>query len=407
MAKQVFNQKDEKDYTSGIGVQSTGFKPIETGNKMYDDLFKANPYNNLTYNRSGWQALLSSMGFRTDYDRWLEDAQVNKAEYDAQVQSIIQQNEFNSPEEQAKRMREAGLNPDLLGTQGVESSASPTQDVNGMMQNAGNEFSDAFSQVQNFASTVMSLFQVGTGLAKDFMTFKQMQQGIAGQDVDLASKFMNFANDYVLKSSPTEPFSNDREYTDYLTKIGKELVLEIPNQLHLNRRQKKIWRNVVSPTYFNSESFKNMTSNWLNSRKNIDETAKTKSYSVSHPTINQDNWEAFNIVADNLGELANEVWKLEKNRFKAVTQPEIQEAEAKMNYRDPQTGMNYGQWKVANEAEGFKTQYYTRSVEKAMNRALQKITSELETQANNGDLLSAGLLLSFNIFRLSNFKIGM
>lgn len=397
----------EKEKTKTYGTMGTGLENLSHDNKMYDALFKSNPYTNLTYNKSSWQDFLGRLGFRTDYDRWLEDAQVNKAEYDAQIQSIIQQNEFNSPEEQAKRMREAGLNPDLLGTQGVESSASPTQDVNGMMQNAGNEFSEAFSQVQNFASTVMSLFQMGTGLAKDFMTFKQMQQGIAGQDVDLASKFMNFANDYVLKSSPAEPFTNDRQYRDYLSKVGKELVFDIPNQLHLTRRQRKIWGDVVSPTYFNSENFKNMTGNWLNTRKNIDETAKTKSYSVSHPVVRQDNWQAFNIVADNLGELANEVWKLEKNRFKALAKPEIQEAEAKMNYKDPQTGMNYGQWKVANEAEGFKTQYYTRSVEKAMNRALQQITTELEKQANNGDLLSAGLLLSFNIFRLSNFKIGL
>lgn len=402
----------EREKEKTYGTMGTGLENLSHGNKMYDDLFKANPYTNLTYNKSSWQDFLSRLGFRTDYDRWLEDAQVNKAEYDAQVQSIIQQNEYNSPSAQAERMRQAGMNPDLLGTQGVSDSASPTQDVNGMMQNAGDEFGQAFEKVQNFASTIMSMFQMGTGLAKDFMTFKQMQQGIAGQDVDLAKSFMDFADNYVLKSAPTEPFSNDREYRDYLDKIGKDLVFNIPKQLHLSRRQRSIWNEVVSPTYFNSESFKNMTGNWLQTRKNLDETAKTKSYSVSKPIIGQDNWNAFNIVADNLGELANEVWKLEKKRFKAVSNKDISQAEAEQQifdaqqqYRDGQTGMNYGQWKVSSEAEGYKTSYYTRSVEKAMNRALQKITTELENQANNGDLLSAGLLLSFNIFRLSNFGI--
>lgn len=402
----------EKEKEKTYGQMGTGLTNLSHSNKMYDDLFKANPYTNLTYNKSSWQDFLSRLGFRTDYDRWLEDAQVNKAEYDAQIQSIIQQNEYNSPNAQADRMREAGMNPDLLGTQGVSDSASPTQDVNGMMQNAGDEFNQAFSQVQNFASGIMGMFQLGTGLAKDFMTFRQMQQGIAGQDVDLAKSFMNFANDYVLKSAPTEPFSNDREYHDYLSKVGKELVMDIPKQLHLSRSQRKIWGQVVSPTYFNSEAFKNMTSNWLQTRKNLDETTKTKSYSVSKPIIGQDNWNAFNIVADELGDLANEVWKIEKKRFKAVGQRDISGAEIEKDlfdtqkaYKDQGTGMSYNQWKTASEAEGYKTDYYTRSVQKAMNHSIQRITAELETQANNGDLLSAGLLLAMNIFRLSNFKI--
>lgn len=395
----------EREKEKTYGTMGTGLENLSHDNKMYDALFKANPYTNLTYNKSSWQDFLSRLGFRTDYDRWMEDAQVNKAEYDAQVASIIQQNEFNSPEAQAGRMRDAGLNPDLLGTQGVSDSASPTQDVNGMMQNAGNEFNEAFTQVQNFASGIMSMFQLGTGLAKDFMTFRQMQQGIAGQDVSLAKSFMDFADNYVLKSAPTEPFSNDREYRDYLDRIGEDLIFKVPRQLHLSRRQRHIWDQVVSPTYFGSEQFKNMTSNWLQTRKNLDETAKTKSYSVSKPIIGQDNWNAFNIVADNLGELANEVWQIEKKRFKAVAKPEIQEAEAKMNFRDNQTGMNFGETKVLEEGTRNMTNYYTHSVEKAMNRALQRITAELETQANNGDLLSAGLLLSFNIFRLSNFRI--
>lgn len=412
MAKQVFDQKNQQDYMSGIGVQQSNLAPVETGNKMYDALYKANPYNNLSYNRSGWQAFLSALGFRTDYDRWTEEQQVNKNEYDAQVASIIQQNQFNSPEEQAQRMRDAGMNPDLLGTQGVSDSASPVQDVNGMSPNTGDEFGDAFTKVQNFASSIMGLFQIGTGLAKDFMTFKQMSQGIANGDVNLAKSFMQFADEYVLKSAPTEPFSNDREYHDYLSRIGEDLIFKVPKQLHLTRGQRHIWDQVVSPTYFGSESFKNMTSNWLQTRKNIDETAKTKSYPVSKPIIGKDNWNAFNIVADELGDLANEVWKIDKKRFKAVSEKDISQAnadkqiyDAQKDYRDQQTGMKYGQWKVASEAEGFKTDYYTRSVQKAMNHSIERITTELENQANNGDLLSAGLLLAFNIFRLSNFKI--
>lgn len=161
----------------------------------YDSLFQANPYRNLTYRKSGIQNLISALGFRTDYDRWLEDAQVNAAEYDAGIMSMIQQNNYNDPASQAARMRNAGMNPDLLGIGDVAGAASPTEDPNGMSPNVGDEFSD-------FGTTIASVFSRAMAVFKDFKSIEQMNTIIDSQNIDNAVK-MNASIDSFLEASLT------------------------------------------------------------------------------------------------------------------------------------------------------------------------------------------------------------
>lgn len=46
------------------------------------------------------------------------------AKYDAELNLMMYQNEYNSPAAQAKRMREAGMNPELMGLQGTPSATT-------------------------------------------------------------------------------------------------------------------------------------------------------------------------------------------------------------------------------------------------------------------------------------------
>ena len=161
---------------------SDGLSSVPSGyGAEYDQLFANNPYRNLTYKKSGWQNFLSALGFRTDAERWQEDAQVNANEYDAGIFSMMQQNEFNSPQAQAERMRQAGLNPDLLGIGDVQEAASPTEDPNGMSQNVGDEFAD-------FGNTIASVFSRAMAVFKDFKSIQQMNTIIDGQNIDNAVK---------------------------------------------------------------------------------------------------------------------------------------------------------------------------------------------------------------------------
>ena len=399
---------------SDNGKKGTGLQYNWSGDDVYDKLYKANPYVNMTYNKSAWQSFLGSLGFRTDYDRWLEEAQVNKNEYDAQVASIQMQNEYNSPSAEAARMRQAGLNPDLTGLENVAESASPNVDPQGMSPGAGEsgEFGEITQKLWNFGTGILSLYQVGVGLAKDMLTFQQMKQGIANQDVDLAKNFMKFANEYVLNSAPETPFSTDDEYRRYMSNLNDKLLNKVPMQLKLNRRQRRVWESVVSDTWFNSEDMAKMTANWKESNKNLDELSKTKRHLYKRGIIHGDQWKSFNILSDELGDLANEVWKMQQKNIKDVSEAgsatakyDKSLAEARNGYQNPNyPGLTGAQTQVSAEMAGYNLAYQTASVERKINSTMERIVYRLEQEANDGDLLASGLLLAMQIFRMSNFK---
>lgn len=377
----------EKQSKYGSGQIESKLDPVVTGNKMYDDLFAANPYNNLTYNRSSWQDFLSALGFRTDFDRWKEEQQVNANEYNAQVASIMQQNEFNDPSAQAARMRQAGINPDLLGTQGVSDSASPVQDVNGMSPN----MEDDFGKVQQFGTAILNLCQVGFGLAKDIMTFKQMSTALQDQDIDLAKKFMNFANEYVLQNAPPEPFNNEKSYREYTDKMINNLS-SFGYDFTRTRRQRKIWENVVNPKFFNSETYKNITSNWLKGGQNMQEISRLdKPFSFR----NRKPWSAFDDVSQELGTFSRQAYKAMK---KSQTMQESYNAEY---YQNLNPDMNA---KAQNEVA--KQTYQSANIDRLMNQTMSKIVNKLSKDANNGDMLASGLLLAMQLFRMSRFSFG-
>lgn len=155
---------------------SVGLGPAPSGyGDEYDRLFASNPYRDLTYNRSFWQTVAHSLGFRTDEDRWREDAQVNAREYDAGIFQMMQQNEYNSPSAQASRMREAGMNPDLLGIGDVAPASTTDPDPNGMSQNVGDEFQRGMSTVSTVAQFAFRAIESTFAILKDSKALKNLQ----------------------------------------------------------------------------------------------------------------------------------------------------------------------------------------------------------------------------------------
>lgn len=384
------------------GKKGTGLSYKSTGNKMYDSLYNANPYVGLTYNKSWWQSFLSGLGFRTDYDRWLEEAQVNANEYDAQVASIKQQNEYNSPAQEAQRMRQAGLNPDLTGIQGVAESASPIQDPQGMTpgQSESGEFGEVTQKIWNFGTSILSLYQVGVGLARDMLSFKQMRNAVDEQDIDLGKQFMTFASDFIQQNSPATPFSNDQDYLDHVESVSDKL-RGFPKMMHFNRRQRRIWNSAIGRDFFNSEDFKKMTSSWLQIAENTDKLSKTPQRFRGTFGEN-DEFATFNVVSKNLGKLADDVWKMTQENQKKVLEAGDAKAKYDKDFYNQLDASKQAGLQNADADLGIST----AKIEKAMNSTMERICSDLERQANDGDLLSAGLLLAFQIFRMSNFKVG-
>lgn len=115
--------------------------------------------------------------------------------YAADMRQQQFQNEYNSPETQARLMREAGLNPDLLGVQSSGSSAAgPAPGANpiaGMPTNL-QQATNAVGIVTNVASLVTSMLNGGLGISNAF------RQQLSG-DMSLMTQAMSMMYDYGMK----------------------------------------------------------------------------------------------------------------------------------------------------------------------------------------------------------------
>lgn len=406
--KKLANYFNKATADGGFGKKDTGLSFGSSSDPMYDKLYKANPYVNMTYNKSAWQGLLSGLGFRTDYDRWLEEAQVNANEYDAQVASIEQQNQYNSPQAEAQRMKQAGMNPDLVGLENVAESASPNVDPQGMSPGAGEsgEFGEITQKLWNFGTGILSLYQVGVGLAKDMMTFKQMKNGIEAGDIQLGKDFMNFANDFVLQNSPAQPFESDEAFNDHHSRVMSDLYA-FPKFMRFSRRQRRIWNSVVSREYFNSSDFERLTSSWKRSSENLRDVSRTPT-GLGRISLDsdRDSWSAFNTVANSLSSLADEVYKMQQRSIKDISEAGSATAKFDKSLANSRVSQGVPGAQAKAEKEQFGLAEQNAKVDHAINSTMSRLVSDLERQANDGDLLAAGLLLAMQIFRMSNFKFG-
>ena len=90
---------------------------------------------------------------------------LQEAQYAAELQLMMYQNEYNSASSQASRQREAGINPDLAGVSG-EAAAGMTGSANPGNINAEHPAETALGLVP----TVLSLF---TGMSSGFFGVSQ------------------------------------------------------------------------------------------------------------------------------------------------------------------------------------------------------------------------------------------
>lgn len=176
-----------------------------TGYGQYDQLFANNPYRNLTYKKSAWQDFASWMGFRTKADDFVEQARINAQEYDASIFSMMQQNQYNSPEQQALRERAAGLNPDILGLGDSVAAAQPADDPNGMNVSPTDDM-QPLHIIQSVSSSLLGIIPQALSFMTQFSQLKgikaesdlkQLEFGTSA--VDAATKFFGESiteNDY-------------------------------------------------------------------------------------------------------------------------------------------------------------------------------------------------------------------
>ena len=162
----------------------------------------ANPYRNITYNKSPWQNFLSQLGFRTQADAWQENMDVQAREYDAAILQKQYDEEYNDPQSQVARERAAGLNPDINGGQNIDpGSAAPLgEDPSTPMQTSGEE-----NVLSDFANGVMNIFSSSLGILQSFQGLNRNHLENTLLSLQGESDFTSWANGLATRFLPTSP----------------------------------------------------------------------------------------------------------------------------------------------------------------------------------------------------------
>ena len=156
----------------------------------------SNPYANLPRERTFWDKFLNWFGFRSGYDKAQEQYNLAGAEYNAQLEQLASEEQYNSPIEQASRMRAAGLNPDLTGVSGEPASEFDNQQQSPDVS-VGTDI-NPLELASNLGSTFMSALSGTMAILKDFQSLKQMRLSNDSGDLSIANGMM----DFLLKSNP-------------------------------------------------------------------------------------------------------------------------------------------------------------------------------------------------------------
>lgn len=170
---------------------------------QYSNQAAANPYAEPYYRKSFWQSWLEGLGFRTDYDRYMESMALNAKEYEAQLLDKQHNEEYDSASAQAQRMRQAGLNPDLQDVGAGESSGmSPDPSLPAVPEN------NDFERISSFASMVMDAVSMAQSLASTGVQFSSMFADLKGKKIDNDNKLLSTAYDALLGLTSPEDMDN-------------------------------------------------------------------------------------------------------------------------------------------------------------------------------------------------------
>lgn len=128
-----------------------------------------------------WDKFANFFGFRSSADKARLQLKQSRSEAINQLVNQSAEQAYNSELEKAQRMRDAGMNPDLLGT-GVASEATEGNEPE------GRPAFDQLTTASDFASGFMNAFQSAISIASGIQGFQLNGVNLSDKVLDLGSK---------------------------------------------------------------------------------------------------------------------------------------------------------------------------------------------------------------------------
>lgn len=138
-------------------------------------------YSGSQVKQTGWDRFLNALGARSSYDKQMAQIEQARREAMLQLKTTEAEQDYNDPTSQAQRMRAAGQNPDLLGTEGVESASEFNEPESPSDMSFLTTGQDLFQGFGDALTTAMSLYSGIQGI-------KAAGIKIAQDEIELASK---------------------------------------------------------------------------------------------------------------------------------------------------------------------------------------------------------------------------
>lgn len=387
-------------YGTGLGFMSSD-------NPMYDAYYKANPYVNQTYNKTFIDKLFGGI-FRTGYDKWLNEMQLNSAQYNAGVVDLEQSNLYNSEVAKAQRMRDAGENPDLLGTGDVSDSAGMKPDV----QDA--QIPDAldFSQVASFAGMIAQCFQGALGMASAGIDLIGKISDIDAQNIANAGNMQELALQVIRQNIPAEGFSSDADFLSWQESLHN---LNDPNlkwsdslahSLGLSRHSRKsfddAFRTAIGSLPSEYDRFK-MMKEYSSDRVQVARTTSSKFYDQSFEVM-QGIAKELMVHKDELEGIKARLDVYEQNVREKQLQNTEGQADLTQQYLDKAEALGVGTTKAIVENEGFNIQKEQQSIQRTLNSARKNILNMLQGMAEDGNDFANYMIYNMMLHEYMNFE---
>lgn len=363
----------------------------EPSTGAYSGIENSNPYENYDYKMGPFEGFLRSFGFRTKYDQYKEQMAMQAKETDFQVENKKYDEAYNDPSAQAARERAAGLNPDLLGTSGVEAASALPEDGNPIQTVPGADIAEAPGMFANF---ILSGITAAVGLSKDVVGLRSLRLANENQEIANAGGVLNFAFDALdsfLPSSPNLEDSTNDFYQAY----------EFVRDKYKGQVSRKTYKKMMSAMQGLWSSAPREASAYKSWSERI--TNRQNLYRGQSSSLYSDMDDVLLEVSKELNRFSDEAYKIINRNSVATANLDTQEVSNQLEYEsqiDPSSAAA-----ASNAQNALTTQ--EAEIDKAMNDSLARIVKSLERKANSGergaDAASAALLV-FSALRSLQIK---
>lgn len=322
-------------------------------NSEYQKLYDANPYRQQTYQLGLWDKICNILGWRSKEDQWREQLALDANSYDSQLLANQREEEYNSASNQAKQLREAGINPDLNGVETGQATEfneplSPSQ------------VPESLSGAQVF-STINSAVTTALSLTKGIFDIKSLGIDLENKELGiLPNVFSNVKSIFENTTNPEDLVTNG--YGGYV----------IPNGLIKNHKLESRLQNAIN-NYFDSIGYKRDSMKVSNDYESEKHSLASKR---AEPTW-RSNVDDETIALKPIVKFAYEAQKLNYEYS-------VWASKNAKRYEMKSSEINLPEEQALSEKGTFDAQKELKSAQTKMNQATDKMMTELKDNSEKG-----------------------